>query len=402
MTPQDIAIIGAGPAGLATALYMSRAGHRAVIFERFETAAPLGSGLMLQPTGLSVLDDLGLRGEIDALGQRIDRLWGTDAISGRTVLDVTYGRAKPSGRYGLAVNRAALFDVLFNAVTREGISVHTGCDISDLTPSKRGYVIKNDAFDLIIDCSGGRSKLRHLSHAPTEPVSLPYGALWATLDWHAAGFDAHALTQRYDKASVMIGVLPMGKIQAGGKEKAAFFWSLKPETYGAVKAAGLGIWKQTVREYWPECEPYLEQINSFDAFTLARYGHHTLNNPIGRHIAFVGDSAHSASPQLGQGANMALLDAKGISHAINNNSQIEVALKAYARSRKLHVRSFQALSWMFTPFYQSDSRALAFIRDNIVSKLAHIPPGPWILSNMVSGTLIDPFKRIGLSESEWE
>ena len=91
MTPKDIAIIGAGPAGLASALYLCRAGHRVVIFERFETGGPIGSGLMLQPTGLSVLKDLGLGRNIEALGQRIDRLWGTDAKSGRTVLDVRYG-----------------------------------------------------------------------------------------------------------------------------------------------------------------------------------------------------------------------------------------------------------------------------------------------------------------------
>ncbi|MGL4489213.1 MAG: FAD-dependent oxidoreductase, partial [Rhizobiaceae bacterium] len=55
MRALDIAIVGAGPAGLASALYMVRAGHHPVIFERFETVAPVGSGLMLQPTGLTIL-----------------------------------------------------------------------------------------------------------------------------------------------------------------------------------------------------------------------------------------------------------------------------------------------------------------------------------------------------------
>jgi len=50
---------------------------------------------------------------------------------------------------------------------------------------------------------------------------------------------------------------------------------LKPETYDALKTEGLESWKNTVRGYWPECEPYLKQITSFDDFTLARYGHHT-------------------------------------------------------------------------------------------------------------------------------
>jgi 2-polyprenyl-6-methoxyphenol hydroxylase-like FAD-dependent oxidoreductase len=86
----SIAIIGAGPAGLASALYAKRAGHDPVIFERFDKTAPVGSGLMLQPTGLTVLDDLGLLPAVMALGHKIHTLAGTDAKSGRTVLNVRY------------------------------------------------------------------------------------------------------------------------------------------------------------------------------------------------------------------------------------------------------------------------------------------------------------------------
>ena len=55
----------------------------------------------------------------------------------------------------------------------------------------------------------------------------------------------------------------------------------------------------------------------------------------------------------------------------------------------------------FTPFYQSDSAALAFVRDRLVSTLARVPPAPQILASMVSGTLVDPFAAIGLSECDW-
>jgi 2-polyprenyl-6-methoxyphenol hydroxylase-like FAD-dependent oxidoreductase len=54
----DIAIIGAGIAGLAAATLLRRAGHRVVVYERCAASRPIGSGLMLQPTGLAALERL--------------------------------------------------------------------------------------------------------------------------------------------------------------------------------------------------------------------------------------------------------------------------------------------------------------------------------------------------------
>ncbi len=402
----DIAIVGAGPAGLATALYLKRQGHRPVIFERFESVAPVGSGLMLQPTGLTVLHDLGLLPAIMALGHPIHRLIGTDAKTKMPVLDVRYD-ALSRGRFGLAVNRSALFDVLHNAVTECAVELRTGAAVETVAASNAHVRVLGDngkalgTFDLLIDTSGAHSQLRSFAKYPSEPRALAYGALWAMLDWHGDGFEAHALTQRYDKASVMIGVLPTGKLKVGGQDKAAFFWSMKPADIASAKDAGLQAWKHRVLGYWPECSVYLDQIASFDDMTLAHYGHHTLRVPAGERIAFVGDSAHSASPQLGQGANMALLDARALSHALTTNADASDALAAYAKARRVHVQVFQALSAAFTPFYQSDSAVLAFVRDRLVSTLARIPPTPQMLASMVSGTLVDPFAAIGLSECDW-
>lgn len=401
----DIAIVGAGPAGLAAALFLNRAGHRVTVFERFDKPAPVGSGLILQPTGLSVLGALGLLGEIMALGSRIDRLYGADAKSGRTVLDVRYD-AQRGGRFGLAVHRAALFGVLHRAVAREGIAVETGTEFDAVDSGGKAKLsgpkgMASGAFDLVVDASGSRSKLRRHCLEPAEPKPLAYGAFWASLGWRGEGFADNALLQRYDRASVMIGVLPIGRPEAGAEKMAAFFWSLKPDDADKLRAAGLDAWKERVVGLWPDCSAYVDQIDSFDRLTLARYGHHTLKHPAGRRFAIIGDAAHSTSPQLGQGANMALLDAAALAHAVERSSSIEDALDAYARARRTHVRVFQALSWMFTPFYQSDSTVLPFIRDRLVATIARIPPAPQFLASMVAGTAVDPFAGAGLSELDW-
>lgn len=402
----DIAIAGAGPAGLAAALYLKRAGHRVTVFERFERPAPVGSGLILQPTGLTVLRDLGLDSGIVALGSRIDRLYGADARSGRTVLDVRYD-ALGGGRFGVGIHRAAVFDALFAAALAEEIAVETGVEVGGVDAGAGRPVLLGVAgkrlgtFDLVVDASGARSKLRRHADRPAEPLPLAYGAFWASLGWREKGFDAHALLQRYERASVMIGVLPIGRPHPAAEPMAAFFWSLKPAEAEATKASGLQAWKQRVQRLWPDCEAYLDQIEDFDQLSLARYGHHTLLPPVGRGLAVIGDAAHSTSPQLGQGANMALLDARALAHALATSTAVDAALAAYARMRRRHVRLFQALSYAFTPFYQSDSWLLPFARDRLVATVARITPAPQFLAAMVAGTLVDPFARIGLAEADW-
>lgn len=401
----DIAVVGAGPAGLAAALMLHGQGHRVTVFERFDEARPLGSGLILQPTGLTVLAGLGLLGDILARGSRIERLYGADAASGRTVLDVRYD-AQKKGRFGLAVHRAALFGVLHDAVERAGIPVVTGTDVADVDAAGEKAVLlaqggrQSGRFDLVVDAGGSRSVLKSRASHPAATRPLPYGAWWASLDWRD-GFDTNALTQRYRRASIMIGVMPIGRIEPGGAAKAAFFWSIRPDEADAVAARGLDAWKDQVLALWPQTAALLAQIDGFDTLTLARYGHHTLRVPAGRRLAIIGDAAHSTSPQLGQGGNMALLDAAALAHAVAQTASVEDALAAYVRARRLHVRLFQALSYAFTPFYQSDSRLLPFVRDRLVASLAKVPPAPQFLAAMVSGTIGDPFRPVGLKEHDW-
>lgn len=45
-------------------------------------------------------------------------------------------------------------------------------------------------------------------------------------------------------------------------------------------------------------------------------------------MGVIGDAAHSPSPQLGQGANMALLDAAALNCALIGTDRVDIALEA--------------------------------------------------------------------------
>ena len=183
----------------------------------------------------------------------------------------------------------------------------------------------------------------------------------------------------------MIGVLPIGKRNEGEAEEAAFFWSLRLDEHNEWKRQGLDAWKEKVERIWPETEPLLNSICGPDEMTLARYGHHMLARPFGERLVAIGDAFHAASPQLGQGANMAMLDAQALRTALLSWSDVQDALADYARKRRQQMVYYQALSRGFTPFYQSDSRILPPLRDYIIAPATRLPLIRWLVVASVAG-----------------
>lgn len=400
----SIAIIGCGTAGLAAALLLERVGHTVTLVERFNEPQPLGSGLILQPSGLAVLNELGLAAPLIATGSRIDRLFGLNATTDSVVLDVRYAALKRE-RFGVGIHRAALFETLFASVQKRTVAIETGVEVSDIDASAGGKVSLIAAsgrrigpFDLVVDASGTRSALLGHAARPVSRTPLSYGALWANVPLAGTDFDRHALEQRYRRASVMVGVLPIGRHGEELEPQAALFWSLKAHALDAWRKAGLAAWKAEVERIWAATAPLLAHIVAPEQLTFASYRHQTLPLPHGRRIAFIGDAAHSTSPQLGQGANMALLDAHALAVAFEQAGDLDAALRRYAQLRRWHVRLYQAASRMFTPFYQSDSAVLPLIRDRVVPPLARLPGIDRMLALLVAGLIGDPLGRLGLKE----
>lgn len=393
MVSLSIAVVGAGVAGLAAAACLADAGHRPVLFERFDEARPVGAGLLLQPTGLAVLERLGLRQGAAALGSRIERLYGRCGPSGPLIFDKRYDDLLP-GLHGIGIHRASLFHLLMQAAATRGIALERAAEISDISDIENRPILVDSAgrrhgpFDLVIDASGARSRLRDKLGAKRR---RPYrhGAVWGVAD--DTGFARDALQQRYNTARFMIGVLPVGRLPDDPTPLNAFFWSMPVEALDGWNATDLAAWRAEVAAIWPETAPLTQQFLAHEQLTPARYAQLTVAEPFRGRLVLIGDAWHQTSPQLGQGANMALLDAAALADALTLHADIATALPAFVARRRGHIRFYQMASTVLTQFFQSHSRLTGPIRN-----LAFGPMGrlPWLRTEMVktlAGLKTGPF-----------
>jgi 2-polyprenyl-6-methoxyphenol hydroxylase-like FAD-dependent oxidoreductase len=371
----DIAIAGYGTAGQASALFLSRAGHRVRVFERTPVLGPVGAGILLQPTGQAVLADLGLLDRAVACGGRVDRLIGHN-LRGRSVMDMRYAHLHPSW-FGLGLQRGTLFELLRTAYAGASAIV-TGCEITAMD-AEAGMLAdasgrSHGPFDLIIAADGAGSTLRKGAAPKHIDKQYPWGALWCLCADPERRFDGQ-LGQRYDKARRMAGVLPVGHLpgEDSQRHRVSFFWSLPLAEMDPWRTRGIARWKEEVHDYWPEVADLLGHIQQPEQLARASYRDVILKKPHRGRAVWLGDAAHAMSPQLGQGANLALLDAQGLSLALEAADDVPSALVMYAKRRRQHVKVYQFVSRWLTPLFQSNRDVVAWMRDIGFGPLGKMP-----------------------------
>lgn len=363
---------------MALALLLKANGHAPEIFERFVTPKPLGSGLLIQPSGQLVLEKLGLLGALRSEAAPVRRLSGISVGSGKRALDMEY-RHLGKGCVALGTHRATLFNLLFAKAQQADVPVHTDCHIA---ANSAAYAAIVSRFDAVVDAMGARSPF-----ATGIETQLPFGAFWANVnDVPGAQIGTDALDQRYLRAERMAGIMPVGTSPVTERQAKALFWSARHDEVGAIGQAGIGQWQQDFLDLWPEAEPYVRQITSFDQLTFARYSHRT-GRPQSRSGLFhIGDAWHCTSPQLGQGANMALLDAHAFAQALQLADNLAHVPTLYANLRADHVRVYQIMSALFTPLYQSNGRLGPWVRDQVVHNFARLPGVRSLIAHIVGGS----------------
>lgn len=386
MKPLHIAIVGYGTAGQAAALLLARDGHRVEVFERAPEPGPVGAGFLLQPTGLQVLWELGLLPDVMTHGRRVNRLYG-ETPCGRAVMDMRYS-GLDARLFGLGMQRGALFTLLADAWAGQGV-LHPGHAIDAISDDTRRirdpHGRWHGPFDLVVAADGSASRLRGATGAVKREAMYTWGALWRLVpqgDW-AWGDE---LRQRYVAARKMIGLLPVGTRPGDDTPRLSFFWSLPVADFDGWRARGLPAWRDEIARLWPEVDARLADTVDPDQLALASYRDVTLRHWHRDRLVVLGDAAHGMSPQLGQGVNMALMDAMALRDALRLQADVAPALQAYQRQRQAHVGVYQFWSRWLTPIFQSDLDWVAHARDVAFLPAGRLPGGRGHMLRVLSGT----------------
>src|SRR5262249_21494643 len=154
--------------------------------------------------------------------------------------------------------------------------------------------------DLIVVADGAHSALRQRLVPQARAPLYPWGCIWTTVPDRTGIGAAGLLRQRVRGATEMMGLLPVASGQL------TIYWSVPADVLASERPIALEAGRRTARALWPEATAI---IDAADDFTRATYRHVALPRWHDGRVLFIGDAAHGTSPQLGQGANLGLIDA---------------------------------------------------------------------------------------------
>ena len=386
----NIGIVGCGVGGMAAAILLARQGHRVTVLERFAEPRPIGAGLLLQPTGLAVLDRIGLGEAARDTGAPIAGIRGKTA-GGRIVLDLRYGDLAP-GCTGLGIHRGVLFDLLFQALSAGDAQLICGAEIVDVQTTGNHVTARDGSgrdhgpFDALLVCDGAHSKLRAKYAALRSDPLYRWGCVWATLpdpDNRFAGY----LHQRFRSTTAMAGVLPVGRdpAQVQSKPTVTLFWSVPAADLPGWPQQDFAAWRDGIGRLWPELAPLLAGLKGGGDFSHATYRNVGLRRWRQGRVMFLGDACHGTSPQLGQGANLALLDAWCLARELAKDGDIEQAFDRLEARRRRQTDFYRQASRWLTPFYQSNCPPLGWMRDLSFGFLCRFGPTRRLMLTTLAG-----------------
>lgn len=358
-----VVIVGGGIAGLVLGRALSLRGVPVELIERSEALRAMGAGITLGANAVRVLAELGLTAELEARGRKLDGGAITDE-RGRVLSAANLDEVE--ARYGrtLAIDRGELHAVLQAGITRgDGAAVRLrfGVTIASLEDSPSGLSCElSDGTRLtaraVIGADGIRSRVRELVWGPNEPVYSGYTC------WRWTGRVPGGVTRLVEMwgAGRRVGVVPLV-----GENVYAFFVANAPQgTPLDPTRRRAGYVRNEFEAFGGDVPRVLTALGDDAAELLHHDIEEVLQSPwVHGRVALVGDAAHAMTPNLGQGAAMAIEDTIVLARELASRADTNAALREYEAKRRPRVGDIQKRSRSFGAVAQWQSPMAVWFRN---------------------------------------
>lgn len=346
-TGPRIAIVGAGIAGLTTAIALTQAGLACEVFEQAPYLAEVGAGLQLAPNAVRPLRRLGLGKQLDRVAVRAEAIEMRRWSDGELIMSTPLGD-ECEERFGApycTVHRAHLHqylrELLPDGVLRLGMRC---CRLSEESDAVE-LTFQNGRMahaDLVVGADGIHSVVRdQLAHdQPRFSGQSIYRGL----------LPAIRLPRLAEDPKVRLWLGPgqhcVSYLVAGG-EWISFGATTPADGRRTESWSATGQVEQMVKAYRGWHPDVLELLSAADSVRhWALHDRDTITPWSTDRLTLVGDAAHPMLPFLAQGANQAIEDAVVLAQCLRTTGSDELApaLRRYERIRaprtaEVHERS---------------------------------------------------------------
>ena len=315
----NVAIIGAGMGGLATAAALRRVGIEVTVYEQARQFARLGAGIQIGCNAMKVLRELGLESRLRQ-GSFYPRSWNNrDWRSGEIKFDMIFGESAEQkfGAPYLLAHRGDLHAALASIVPED--RVRLGHKLIGLDPSEDGIRLsfangRAASADAVVGADGVHSVVRDIlfgASAVTFTGRIAYRTTYPAALLGGISIDDCTKWWGEDRHIVIYYVKPdRSEIYLVTSQPEPDFriesWSAKGDV-GELRAAFAGFSR--------EVERVLAACPDVHKWAIVDRG--PLQHWAEGNVTLLGDSCHPMTPYMAQGAAMAIEDAAVLSRCLD-------------------------------------------------------------------------------------